>query len=271
MLALGVFLLLQSLFAVQISAAPLFVRSFIDFVRRTDTCNGNSALCARKYSDVTFIGTHDSAFVGLLPTQNQIKSITDQLNGGIRFLQSQTHNFENTLKMCHTSCDLEDAGTVENYLQEVKAWMDMHPRDVVTLLLTNPDKVPMSTFDAVFKKVGLDQFAFKPASSPNPLGMQDWPTLGDMLNAGQRLVAFIGMYFGQFRMPPTDNYQTMEQTKIQSLTSSTSSTTFSRHLTAIPILSFLNARWIGRTKWMEMESRACSLSTTCCTSSWSST
>jgi hypothetical protein len=195
MLALGVFLLLQSLFAVQIFAAPLSIRSFIDFVRRADTCNGNAALCGRKYSDVTFIGTHDSAFVGILPTQNQIKSITDQLNGGIRYLQSQTHNFENDLKMCHTSCDLEDAGPVEDYLREVKAWMDKNPRDVVTLLLTNPDKVPMSTFDGIFKNVGLDQLAFKPASSPNPLGMQDWPTIGDMISSGQRLVTFIGWYF----------------------------------------------------------------------------
>jgi hypothetical protein len=193
MLAFGVILLLQSLFTIQTFAAPLSLRSIFDFVRRADTCNGNAALCDRKYSSVTFIGTHDSAFVGLLPTQNQIKSITDQLNGGIRYLQSQTHNFENTLKMCHTSCDLEDAGPVEDYLKEVKAWMDQNPRDVVTLLLTNPDKVPMSTFDGIFKNVGLDKLAFKPASSPNPLGMQDWPTLGDMISSGQRLVTFIGM------------------------------------------------------------------------------
>lgn len=195
MLAFGVFLLLQSLFTVQIFAAPLSLRSFIDFVKREDTCNGNAVLCGRSYSSVTFIGTHDSPFIGLLPTQNQIKSITAQLNGGIRYLQAQTHNFENTLKMCHTSCDLEDAGTVEDYLREVKAWMDKNPRDVVTLLLTNPDKVSMSTFDGVFKNVGLDSLAFKPASSPNPLGMNDWPTLGDMINSGQRLVTFVGMYY----------------------------------------------------------------------------
>jgi hypothetical protein len=195
MLAFGVLLLLQSLFTAQSLAAPLSFRSIFDFVSRADICNGNSALCDRKYSSVAFIGTHDSAFVGLLPTQNQIRSITDQLNGGIRYLQSQTHNFENNLKMCHTSCDLEDAGPVEDYLREVKAWMDKNPRDVVTLLLTNPDKVPMSTFDSIFKKVGLDKLAFTPASSPNPLGMQDWPTLGSMISSGQRLVTFIGMYF----------------------------------------------------------------------------
>lgn len=196
MLALGVILLLQTFFTVPIIAAPLsiHVSSFIDLFTRADTCNGNAALCDRKYSEVTFIGTHDSAFVGLLPTQNQIKSITDQLNGGIRYLQSQTHNFENEVKMCHTSCDLEDAGPVEDYLRELKTWMDKNPRHVVTLLLTNPDKVPMSTFDDIFKKVGLDQQAFKPDGAFSPLAMDIWPTIGDMIGSGQRLVTFVGVY-----------------------------------------------------------------------------
>lgn len=195
MLALGVFLLLQTFFTVPVVAAPLsnHIRSVIDLFKREDTCNENAALCGRKYSEVTFIGTHDSAFVGLLPTQNQIKSITDQLDGGIRYLQSQTHNFENQVKMCHTSCDLEDAGPVEDYLRELKTWMDKNPRDVVTLLLTNPDKVPMSTFDDIFKKVGLDQMGFKPDRALSPLAMDVWPTIGDMIASGQRLVTFIGM------------------------------------------------------------------------------
>lgn len=68
----------------------------------------------------------------------------------------------------------------------------MNPRDVVTILLTNPDKVPMSKFDAVFKKVGLDTIAFKPSTSPNPLAMGDWPTLGSILNDGRRLITFMG-------------------------------------------------------------------------------
>jgi hypothetical protein len=68
------------------------------------SCNGSPALCDRIYSNITFIGTHDSAFVGSLPTQNQIKSVTDQLNSGIRFLQAQTHKWLNGFWMCHTSC-----------------------------------------------------------------------------------------------------------------------------------------------------------------------
>ena len=73
-------------------------------------CNGNAALCSRLYSNVTQIGTHDSAFVGILPTDNQQVSVTDQLDDGIRFLQAQTHVKSGVLELCHTSCTELDAG-----------------------------------------------------------------------------------------------------------------------------------------------------------------
>lgn len=73
-------------------------------------CNGNAALCSRSYSNVTMIGTHDSAFVGILPTDNQLVSVTTQLDDGIRFLQAQTHVNNGVLEMCHTSCTELDAG-----------------------------------------------------------------------------------------------------------------------------------------------------------------
>jgi hypothetical protein len=155
-------------------------------------CNEQLSFCDRKYSNVTFIGTHDSAFVGSLPTQNQDKSVTDQLNAGIRFLQAQTHNFLNTPFMCHTSCFEENAGTVQAYLTQVKNWLDNNPNEVVTMLWTNPDMMAMSKFDTVFKNVGATKYVFKPSSSPNPLPMDSWPTLGDMIASGQRLVVFIG-------------------------------------------------------------------------------
>jgi hypothetical protein len=71
-------------------------------------CNGNTALCGRQYSSVSFVGTHDSAFVGILPTDNQLESVTDQLDAGIRFLQAQTHIKNSALELCHTSCLEED-------------------------------------------------------------------------------------------------------------------------------------------------------------------
>ena len=86
----------------RVLAAPTFSA---DLLKRDDPpCNGTPALCNRKYSNITFLGTHDSAFVGPLPTQNQIKSVSDQLNSGIRFLQAQTHSWLGGQWLCHTSC-----------------------------------------------------------------------------------------------------------------------------------------------------------------------
>lgn len=73
-------------------------------------CNGSPALCDQKYSNVSQIGTHDSAFVGQLPMHNQALSVTDQLNAGIRMLQAQTHDFLDNIQMCHTSCALVSFG-----------------------------------------------------------------------------------------------------------------------------------------------------------------
>ena len=73
-------------------------------------CNGNAALCSRLYSNVTQVGSHDSAFVGILPTDNQLVSVTTQLDDGIRFLQAQTHVKDDVLELCHTSCTELDAG-----------------------------------------------------------------------------------------------------------------------------------------------------------------
>src|SRR5215469_12328796 len=160
--------------------------------RQTTPCNGHTALCDRQYSNVTFIGTHDSAFVGYLPTENQHFTVAQQLSAGVRFLQAQTHVLNGKLELCHTSCVEENAGTLQNYLSTVKSFLDANPHEVVTLLLVNGDFQSPTLFDQTFKAVGLDTYAFVPATSPNPLPIGSWPTLGQMIVAGKRLVVFLG-------------------------------------------------------------------------------
>ena len=161
--------------------------------QRQTQCVGS--LCDRLYSNVTWIGTHDSAFVGSIddPTVNQEVSVTDQLNAGIRFLQAQTHtnDLTGTLDMCHTSCLLEDAGSLDNYLSTVKTWMDANPNNVLTMLLVNGDNVDVSEFDDAFSSSGLKDYAFVPSTSPNALTIDQWPTLGDMVTSGKRIVVFL--------------------------------------------------------------------------------
>lgn len=160
------------------------------------TCNGQAAYCTRRYSNITQIGAHDSPFVGPLPQQNQNLPVTKQLDFGIRFLQGQTHKnpLDNSIiELCHTSCFLEDAGPLKSFLGTVKTWLDTHPNEVVTLLLTNQDSFPVSKFDEVFADSGIKQYAFIPPSSPNVLAMDKWPTLSEMINNGKRLVVFLGI------------------------------------------------------------------------------
>jgi hypothetical protein len=177
-------ILIPSLLSLCALAAP---------AERTTACNGYTTLCDRQYSNVTFVGSHDSAFVGYLPTENQHWSVATQLNNGVRFLQAQTHVLNGALELCHTSCLEEDAGSLKNYLSTVKSFLDTNPNEVVTLLLVNGDFQSPTLFDSTFKDVGLHTYAFVPSTSPNTLPIDSWPTLGEMISAGQRLVVFLGI------------------------------------------------------------------------------
>lgn len=155
-------------------------------------CNGQTAYCDRSWSNITTVGAHDSPFVGSSLSDNQDISITAQLDMGIRFLQGQTHYFLDTLTMCHTSCFLEDAGSLTNFLSEIKTWLDSHPQEVVTVLVTNGDSVGIGNFSEAFRASGIDQYAYVPPTSPNVLPIGEWPTLQQLINQGKRVVAFLG-------------------------------------------------------------------------------
>ncbi|KAL1857701.1 hypothetical protein Daus18300_010221 [Diaporthe australafricana] len=157
-------------------------------------CNGDSALCGRRYSNTTFVGSHDSAFVGTGPADNQETPVGAQLAQGVRFLQGQTHLDNGTIKLCHTLCILEDAGPLAAYLGDVKAFLDANPREVVTLLLTNQDGMQGAAFDAVFRASGIQGYAFAPGRN---LTLDQWPTLGQMIDSGQRLVVFMDFPAGE--------------------------------------------------------------------------
>lgn len=161
-------------------------------------CNGHDALCDRLYSNVTFVGSHDSAFVGELLADNQLISVADQLKYGVRFLQAQTHDFLGNIQMCHTSCLERNAGSLGDYLAPIKAFLDdsaNNANEVVTLLLTNGDGISVSDFAAVFASVGLDNYVFTPsANSGTTLAVDQWPTLQKMIDDGTRLVVWMGEF-----------------------------------------------------------------------------
>ncbi|KAF6820484.1 hypothetical protein CSOJ01_00740 [Colletotrichum sojae] len=164
----------------------------------TTACNNSPSLCNRRYNNITHMGAHDSAFLRDASTQNSIAgnqyfNATVALNSGLRLLQAQVHTANTTsggtaLQLCHTTCELLDAGTLEHWLSAVKAWMDVHTSEVVTILLVNSDNQPASAFGSVFESSGISKYGYKPSTSS---ATSSWPTLQTMIDADTRLVTFV--------------------------------------------------------------------------------
>lgn len=60
-------------------ASTLFAASLAATALAASNCNGNDALCERLYSNVTYVGTHNSYAVGTNAADNQAKDVTGQL------------------------------------------------------------------------------------------------------------------------------------------------------------------------------------------------
>ncbi|ESK87562.1 hypothetical protein Moror_2011 [Moniliophthora roreri MCA 2997] len=161
--------------------------------KRATICNGRAELCSRSYGNTTFLGSHNSYAVStdiFAVGRNQEVSITAQLDLGVRFLQAQAHQWEGNLRFCHTSCILFDGGLVVDYLKKVKSWLDAHPNEVLTLLVTNPDNVSLrDVWKPAFDSSGVTPLTYVPPT--NPMKRGDWPTLGSLIDSGKRVIVFM--------------------------------------------------------------------------------
>ncbi|KAH8730204.1 PLC-like phosphodiesterase [Phaeosphaeriaceae sp. PMI808] len=176
----------------------------------TQPCNNYVEFCNRKYSNITEVAAHNSPFTRQNnAARNQDYGVTQQLNDGIRVIQGQAHLVNGTLYYCHTSCDLLNAGTVEDYLREVTAWVETHPFDVITIVFGNYDWAqkdsngdPLVTsvdYDAPIRSSGLINYIYQPPKTA--MGINDWPTLGQMILSQKRVVTFIDYNFDTANVP----------------------------------------------------------------------
>ncbi|KAI9790684.1 MAG: hypothetical protein M1833_001773 [Piccolia ochrophora] len=130
---------------------------------------------------------------------NQELDVKTQLDDGIRMLQGQTHMVDGTLHFCHTSCDLLDAGPVVDYFTKVVEWINVHPDDVVTILLSNGDRADVKSFIDPMEKSGLKKLAYVPPKTP--MALADWPTLSSLIKSGKRAVVFMDYKADQAAVP----------------------------------------------------------------------
>ncbi|KAF3385605.1 putative secreted protein [Penicillium rolfsii] len=166
----------------------------------TRPCNNYAEFCARNYSNITMVAAHNSPFVRKgNAASNQDLDVTAQLDDGIRMLQFQAHYQNGTMMLCHTSCDILNVGTLEAYLTTVVQWMRNNPYDVVTILIGNYDYVSPQNFTEPIQNSGLYDLAYTPPKIP--MGLDDWPTLSEMILTGKRAVIFMDYQANQTAIP----------------------------------------------------------------------
>lgn len=86
-------------------------------------------------------------------------------------------------------CILLDYGTFTSYLTILNTWLIANPNEVVTLLLVNTDTLPATTWAKSFTDSGVINYVYTPPSVP--INYAAWPTLGSLISAGTRVVAFL--------------------------------------------------------------------------------
>ena len=154
----------------------------------------------RKYSEQTFIGTHNSVAIRTKDNNwslsgNQYFNISTQLESGIRLLQAQGHRHPNgtsEIRLCHFSCTLMDGGSLQEFLRTVLEFLEAYPREVVTLLFVNTGP-PLKQWAAAYYDTGADLVSYSPPSNKRhgKMRLEDWPTIEEMVDNNQRLVTFL--------------------------------------------------------------------------------
>jgi hypothetical protein len=153
-------------------------------------CNGSPVLCERRFDEVAYATTHN-AFATLeqiyFPPANQTFTMTRQLEDGVRalmldvwYVDTDRDGRADGVFLCHT---LPFCGnprrSLADGLAEVRDFLASHPGEVVTLLFES--YVAAADVAAAFAEVGLLDQVYVHAGGA-------WPTLGEMLERGERLV-----------------------------------------------------------------------------------
>lgn len=83
---------------------------------------------------------------------------------------------------CHTVCEI-GADPIAPIMERLDTWLDEHPREVVVLFIQ--DTVTPKDTDAVLRSAGLADRAYT-----HPADAQ-WPTLGELIDSGKRLLVLM--------------------------------------------------------------------------------
>jgi hypothetical protein len=196
-----------------------------------EVCNGHAELCARRFDEVAYVGSHNAMAVAREPgwfLAEQIDPIPVQLDQGVRALLVDVWSGEPAgtvvrtspesraealavaeaelgpevvaaarrigdavagvpagpaaRYLCHGACETGSTPFLD-VLTQLRAWLATNPDEVVTLFIE--DHVPADLIAADVVAAGLLPYVHEqPAGAP-------WPSLGDMIRSGGRLVVMV--------------------------------------------------------------------------------
>jgi hypothetical protein len=117
--------------------------------------------------------------------------------------ETQKPNESSAIRLCHTSCDILDVGTLESYLATVKTWLDSHPYEVIAIIMGNNNgkdtRIPATDFVAPFRDSGIMEYLWTPPSSS--MNLTEWPTLAEMIIRQKRVVVMLDYGTDQDQVP----------------------------------------------------------------------
>ncbi len=203
-----------SLIAVGVLALLILLPAARDASAAPIRCNGHAALCDRRYDQVVFAATHNSFAAASqgFDVPSQPNGVARQLRAGVRMFLLDTHHWETPadvqraeermpparraafesrlhepaqppagIFLCHMYCGL-GATPLPDTLAIFRQFMDRRPHEVVSIFLE--DYVSAAETSAAFAAAGLTSYVYTHHDGAA------WPTLGQMIGSGHRLVVF---------------------------------------------------------------------------------
>ena len=150
-------------------------------------CNGSESACYLRYDEASFGMTHNAfSKFGDFAFPNQLRSIGDQLERGVRGMMLDTYDDGGDLKLCHGSCSGGSLDLVDT-LVGIRTFLESNRSAIVTLVLEN--YVDPLRLAGAFVDAGLDAYAYA-------YGGTRWPLLGEMVEMDKRLIVFVSSLSG---------------------------------------------------------------------------
>jgi hypothetical protein len=145
-------------------------------------CNGDSALCNRRFDQVCFLYTHNAYNIkGDHRLPNQTLSIAEQLNLGVRGMMLDVYWKKDHAVLYHGNKILGKRPLQED-LVAIRSFLESHPNEVLSIIFES--NITPEQMHSEVEKAGL----LPHLHTQN--AVQDWPTLQEMITAGHRLVIF---------------------------------------------------------------------------------